>query len=116
MKVTIQNVGDYDITMGPQGAVHSLIVFDAETHGLIQKQVGQTVFEEFWQRLLLPKGQYASQIVRLDRGDLEDLLNSKPDLPIDIQFSMIVNPTRQPGEKTYLIGGAGCRLPLASLI
>jgi hypothetical protein len=116
VKLTIQNVGDYDITLGPEGALHSLIVFDASTHGLVEKQVGQTVFEEFWQRLLLPKGQYATQIVRLDRGPLEDLLNSQPDLPIDIQFSMIANPMRLADRPDYVIGGAGCRVPLNSLI
>jgi hypothetical protein len=116
VKVTIQNVSDFDITMGPEGTLHPLIVFDATTHGLVEQVVGQTVFEEFWQRLVLPKGQYAAQIVRLDRGDLENLLNAQPDLPIDIQFSMLVNPMRVPGRTDYVIGGCGCRVALSGLI
>ena len=116
VKLTIQNVSQYDMAIGPDGAIRPQLVFDAATHGLVEKIVGQTAFDQFWQRLVLPQGQFASQVVRLDRGDLQRLLNAQPDDPIDVQFSVMINPIRVPGQLDYVIGGAGCRVPFSSLV
>jgi tetratricopeptide (TPR) repeat protein len=112
-RITIQNVGDYDITMGDQGTLRPQMVFDAVMRGLVDKQIGQTAYDQFWQRLVLAKGQFASQIVRLDRGDLLTQLTQQPDVPIDVQFSVIFNPIA--GDQGYVVGPAGCRAPFIAM-
>jgi hypothetical protein len=81
--------------------------------GLVDKQIGQTAYDQFWQRLVLPKGQFASQIVRLDRGELLKQLNAQLDVSIDLQFSVTLDPISQ-GQQ-FVVGPAGCRVPFIAM-
>ncbi|MGA2229539.1 MAG: hypothetical protein ABSH22_01320 [Tepidisphaeraceae bacterium] len=106
-KVTILNTGDFDLTMGEQGILRPDMVFDAAAHGLIEKQIPQAIRDTFWQRLLLPKGRSCSQVMRLDRGVVLQLLSDPQyeTVPIDLLFSVTTNPVLS--KDGYVIGGAG---------
>lgn len=104
-RVTIENIGDFDITVGDDGTLRPDMVFDANARGMVEKQMLAVVYDRFWQRLLLARGQSASQVVRLDRGELSNLLRDQPGVPIDLQLAVTVNPTRT--DKGFVVGPAG---------
>jgi hypothetical protein len=114
-RLTIQNVSNYDLAIGEEGAIHPQLIFDAAARGVVDKQVGQIAYDQLWQRLVLPSHQFATQIVRLDRGDLLKLLNNQPSVPIDLQFAVTVNPIHS-AQRGFVEGGAGCRVPFDSVI
>jgi tetratricopeptide (TPR) repeat protein len=114
-RLTIQNVSNYDLAIGEEGAIHPQLIFDASARGVVDKAVGQIAYDQFWQRLVLPSHQFATQIVRLDRGELLKLLTSQPSVPIDLQFAVTVNPMKT-DQRGFVPGGAGCRVPFESLI
>jgi tetratricopeptide (TPR) repeat protein len=91
-RVTIANTGPYDLTLGDQGVIHPDLVFGANSRGLVEKQMPGALIDRFWQRLLLPKGQSASEIVRMDRGPVAKLLSDRPEIPMDFVFSVATNP------------------------
>jgi hypothetical protein len=82
-------------------------VFDAAAHGLIEQPISQAIRDAFWQRLLLPKGRSCSQVMRLDRGAVLELLTDPryASVPIDLLFSVTTNPVSS--KDGFVIGGAG---------
>ena len=112
-RITVQNYGKFDITMGDDGILRPDMVFDASARGLVEKQIHGAFADRFWQRLVLPHGQSATQVVRLDRGPVSDLLGMKPEVPIDIQFSVITNPVST--KQGYVPAGAGYLTPFTQL-
>jgi tetratricopeptide (TPR) repeat protein len=104
-RVTFLNTGNYDISMGEEGVLHPDLIFNAGTRGLIEQQMPGAIFDQMWQRLVLPKGQSCTQVFRLDRGPVEDLLDKHPEVPIDLAFSVMTNPVQT--KQGVTLGGAG---------
>ena len=71
--------------------------------GLVDKQIPGAVGDRFWQRLVLPHGQAVSQIVRLDRGPVTELLARV--LKCRLICSSKSQPIRSPA-KTALLSAA----------
>jgi tetratricopeptide (TPR) repeat protein len=112
-RVTILNTGDYDLTMGEQGVLRPDLVFAATAHGLVEKQITEPILDQFWQRLLLPRGQSCSQIMRLDRGAVIQLLGQQPQIPIDLLYAVTTNPI--PTKQGFVIGGAGYQVAFGQM-
>jgi tetratricopeptide (TPR) repeat protein len=113
-RVTIANTSNYDIAMGEQAALRPEIVFNASARGLVEKQLPGAVVDLFWQKLILRKGEAASQVVRLDRGDVARLISERPEVPVDIQFSLITNPIAS--KQGVAPGAAGYEEPFNAII
>jgi hypothetical protein len=105
-KVTIENISNFDITVGPDGTSLPSLWFDAQTHGLKPESYIGVCVEELGQRLILHKGESITQIVRLDQGVLGQLLANSPQPPFVMQFQVHTNPTTTTRSMTLLGGYA----------
>jgi hypothetical protein len=114
VRVTILNSGSFDITMGEQGALQPTLLFNAAAKGLVEKSIPAAVIDQFWQRLVLPRGQSCTQVFRVDRGEVEKLLDSRPQIPIDMAFSVVTNPA--PTKDGYTVGPVGDETPLTQMV
>ncbi|HUO01902.1 MAG TPA: hypothetical protein VMU31_03915, partial [Rhizomicrobium sp.] len=104
-RVTIQNTGNYDIALGEDAVLHPDFSFDASIRGLLEDDEPNMAVDRFWQRLVLPRGQSASQVVRLDRGRFKRFLAQHFDVPVDVQFAVTTNPIFVNGQ--FVAGPAG---------
>lgn len=96
VKVTVQNVSRYDLSMGPDGILRPDLWFNAELRGLVQENLVGTAFDRVAKQRVLPAHGAVSQIVRLDQGPLAQFLRSNPTVSVPIFFSVMTNPTSVP--------------------
>ncbi len=94
-RVTIANTSNFDITLGPDGAIRPDLWIDASIKGLTQQYLPGVAFERLGQKLLLKPRESLSQIVRVDQGNLAALLNSNPTVGVPLYFSALTNPITQ---------------------
>jgi tetratricopeptide (TPR) repeat protein len=106
-RVIVRNNSNYDLTIGEDGALKPEIIFDAAVHGIIERQLTSVITDQFWRRTLLPPGQQASQIVRMDMLGISDSLNLQPQAPEEVEFAVTSNPV--PYKQSVAIGGCGYR-------
>jgi tetratricopeptide (TPR) repeat protein len=92
VRVTIHNTSNYDLTIGDAGVLKRPLSFDVSIRGIVEKQLPGVIAENFWRRELLPAGQSASQIVRLDYSGVVDALSMAPQSPAEIAFAATTNP------------------------
>jgi tetratricopeptide (TPR) repeat protein len=77
-RVYIKNISPYDITIGPEGVIKNDLWFDAQLRGLVQKTVTGAAYERLSHVLVLKAGQTVTQTVRLDQGQLGQILSGNP--------------------------------------
>ncbi len=112
-KVSLQNLTDYPITIGPLGVIKRDMWFDAQTKGLVQQAFPGVTYDRFGQHVVLAPRSTLTQTVRLDRGALQQAMSSNPTIPLQISFSMTTNPLMQNSQ--ILSGLCGYRSPFARL-
>lgn len=92
-RVSIQNISDHDFTLGDDGAIRPDLWFDAKLIGLVQQAVPGVAYDRMSQQVVLKaKTGVVSQVVRLDDGQLAQLMMSQPVIALPMQFSVFTNP------------------------
>jgi tetratricopeptide (TPR) repeat protein len=110
-RVTIKNVSTkYDITIGPEGVIKNDLWFDAQLRGLVQQMVSGAAYERLGQALVLKPGQQVSQTLRLDQGQLAQVLAGNPAPAMTFYGQVRTNPRGDGG-----VGPGGQLMPFASI-
>ncbi|MBC8107327.1 MAG: hypothetical protein H7Z14_12110 [Anaerolineae bacterium] len=92
-RVTIQNISDYDLTLGDDAAIRPDLWFDAKLIGVKQQSLFGVTYDRIGQQVLLKaKTGSVSQVVRLDDGQLTQVLMGEPIIALPLQFSVFTNP------------------------
>jgi tetratricopeptide (TPR) repeat protein len=90
--VTIRNVSNFDITIGPEGVIRNDLWFDAQLRGLVQQLVTGAAYERIGQALVLKPGASISQSVRIDQGQLAQVLAGYPNPTLSFFGQVRTNP------------------------
>ena len=100
--LTIQNISEFDLTIGPDGVLQRGIVFGADIHGITDKHFSSVAYDELAGPLVIPAHQSMSQVIRLDQGELEQYLDDDPSVALQVYGTATSNPTQ---------GGVGALRP-----
>jgi tetratricopeptide (TPR) repeat protein len=92
VRVTIQNIADYDLTIGDDGLIKPGLWFDVQLTGLIQRNVPGTAFDRITDRIVLKPKQVITRTIRIDQGNLAQFLNQNPGPPIAMRVTVRTNP------------------------
>lgn len=92
-RVSIQNVGNVDVTVGPDSLLHSDLWFNARTLGADGRELTGVAVDRLQGAIVLPPHHEVSQVVRLDEGPLRELLENSPGAPLTmVDCSVVTNP------------------------
>lgn len=109
VRVVVQNLTDYDITIGEAGVIRPGLWFDAQVQTMKARQLPGVAFERLAQSTVLPARQGLAQYVRFDQGGLADYLAASPTQPLQLTGWCMTNPVRK-GEG-FGPGPGGFRVP-----
>ncbi len=96
VNVTIQNLSEFDITLGPDGVLHNDLWIDASMPIPNQQNFPGTAYDRITRQLVLRAKQSVSQVIRVDRGALAKAMNSNPTAPQQVWVTVVTNPTSTP--------------------
>jgi hypothetical protein len=91
-RVKITNLGDQDLTIGPDGILKPDLWFNAEVKGITDQSFAGVAFDRLAGPMVLHGRQSSSQVVRLDQGDLRRLLASNPVIAMQVYGAVLTNP------------------------
>jgi hypothetical protein len=114
VQVTVSNTGNFALTLGPDGVLHSDVWLDAMLRGAQQQQFPAEAYERLAGPMVLKPGDKASAVVRLDQRGLAGVLEQFPNAAFQIGAAVMTNPTTVGGNVT--IGAAGQRAGMAKLM
>jgi hypothetical protein len=92
VRVMIENIGQYDLAIGGDAALHPDLWGDATLRGLETRTIAGAGFERFGQRLVLPVGQTITTLMRVDDGPLYTLFNQEPRAGLTFNMGIMTNP------------------------
>lgn len=95
-RVTVQNIGKYDITIGPEGAIRPDVWFDVVLRGIQQGGYLGVAFDRLTRHVVLKPRQSIVQDVRVDQGQLPAALQQSAAVAIPLFFSLFDNPLTLP--------------------
>jgi tetratricopeptide (TPR) repeat protein len=104
-RVKITNLGDLDLTVGPDGILKQDLWFNAQVKGITDQSFAGVAFDRLAGPIVLHARQSTSQIVRLDQGELKHFMMSNPVVAMQVQGSVMTNPTEAPDGR--LLSGPG---------
>jgi hypothetical protein len=113
-KVVIQNVGKYDLSVGPDGVLKPDLWLDAQLRGIAAQNIQGAAYDRLANTMVLRKGQRIEQIVRIDQGDFARLLNTNPTLSIQAFISVTTNP--ESSMQGLVSGPAGQRFQMPRIV
>jgi tetratricopeptide (TPR) repeat protein len=90
--VSIQNIGDYDLTIGDDGLIKPGLWFDVQLTGLAARAMAGVAYERITERVVLKPKEVISKTVRIDQGGLAQMLNQNPGPPVAMVVSLRTNP------------------------
>jgi hypothetical protein len=91
-RVEIRNISQYDLTIGPDGVIQNDLWFDAQLRGLFQQPITGAAYDRIGQRVVLKPGEFISQTVRFDQGQLSQLLFANPNADVMFYGQVRTNP------------------------
>jgi hypothetical protein len=91
-RVSIKNISPFDLTVGPEGVIRNDLWFDAQLRGLIQQTVTGAAYERLSQALVIKPGHTISQTVRMDQGQLGQILAGNPGPALTFDGHVRTNP------------------------
>jgi hypothetical protein len=98
-RVTIKNVGDYDLSVGPDGAIRPDLFFDVATQGGNNPFYPGVAYDRIAGPLVLKAHQLdqpgTDQVIRVDTGKLSSFLETQPTIAVTMLFSVYTNPVGQ---------------------
>ena len=114
VQVSIYNVSEYPLTMGPEGVIHPDIWLDAQTRGVQQQVFPAEAFARLAGPMVIAPKQSISQVIRLDQGQLLSTLERFPTANFQISALAMSNPTTVNGQVGP--GSSGQRVQLSKLM
>jgi tetratricopeptide (TPR) repeat protein len=105
MTVTVQNISDYDLTVGPEGAIKPDLWFDVNIRGLSQQNIQGVAFDRLTSHMILHPRESTSVTLRVDQGPLLAALQGNPAIEQPLYFSVVTNPMTLPSGITPGPGG-----------
>jgi tetratricopeptide (TPR) repeat protein len=114
VEMTIQNLSEFPLTIGPDGVIHQDLWFDARTRGVQPQQYPAEAFARLSGPLVLRPRESISQIVRLDQTQLALTLEQYPTANFQIEASVLTNPTTVGGSLSQ--GPASIRATLTKMM
>jgi tetratricopeptide (TPR) repeat protein len=114
VNVTIQNLSDFDITVGPEGVLRNDLWIDAAMPIPPEKKFPGTAYDRITQQLVLRSRQSMSKVIRVDQGALAKALNDDPTAPQQVWVTVLTNPTSTP--QGVGAGPGGYRVQLNKMI
>lgn len=108
VRVSLQNVGEQDLSIGEGGVIRPDLWFDAEALGPQPRSFPLGVaFDRIAGPLRLRPGQATSQIVRIDQGKLAEFLTENATPQYQVSVAVVTNPV--PRGDTFVPAPAGRR-------
>jgi hypothetical protein len=99
VRVSIKNVGDYDLSVGTDAAIRSDLWFDVATQGGSNPTFPGVAYDHIAGPLVLPAHHLemrgTDQVVRVDSGPLNKFLVGNPTIAVSMLFSVFTNPIGQ---------------------
>jgi len=114
VNITIQNLSEFDITIGPDGVVRNDLWIDAQMPLPSPQNFPGTAYDRITQQIVLRARQTMSQVVRVDQGALAKALNDNPTVPQQIWVTVLTNPISTP--TGVGAGAGGYRVQLTKMI
>jgi hypothetical protein len=93
--VTISNVGNFDITVGPEGTIRQDLWFDVQIRGMNNESLSGVAIERIGQSMLLKPKESITVDVRVDQDGLLTRMQAEPLVLMPLFFSVITNPMTQ---------------------
>lgn len=90
--VWIKNTSTFDLTIGADGVIKSDLWFDAQMRGLVQQTVSGAAYDRLSQKMVLKPGETLEQRVRLDQGQLYQVLMGNPTPTLAFYGQVRTNP------------------------
>jgi hypothetical protein len=114
LKLTVQNIGEHDLTVGPDGIIRSDLWIDGQLRGIANQPFPGVAFDRLAGPVVLPAKKAITQVVRVSQGALADYLATNPTASIQLNFTAMTNPTGLGGQVQP--GPAGQRVPSSRLV
>ncbi|MGH7214225.1 MAG: tetratricopeptide repeat protein [Tepidisphaeraceae bacterium] len=92
-RITVHNVGEHPLTIGPDGVLHQDLWIDAHLRGVAQQAFPGVAYERLTRRLVLRPGESTSQVIRVDQGALGQFLTGTPTIAMQVFATVLTNPT-----------------------
>jgi tetratricopeptide (TPR) repeat protein len=108
-RIVVQNLSDFDITIGENGVVRPGLWFDAQAQAMQAHPLHGTAFERLSQSTVLPARQGLAQYMRFDQGGLAEFLGANPSPQFQLTGWCMSNPA--PQRDGFGPGPAGFRVP-----
>lgn len=105
--VTIKNTSRHDITMGPSGTLRPDLWFDCAMRGVTNQTVPGVAFDRMGGKLVLRRNDSVTHVVRVDQGQLWQMMQGNPSTGFPLFFSVFTNPA--PAATVAAPGPAGYR-------
>jgi hypothetical protein len=113
--VTITNIGPFDISVGPKGAIKPDLWFDVKVSGPQGPQnFPGAAYDRLGQRLVLKKGGVLQQLIRLDQSKLALALSTNPTAAFSLSFMLVTNPVT--GASGIAPGPGGQRVAVKKIL
>jgi hypothetical protein len=112
-RVVISNVTDYELTVGPDGVLRPDLWFDAKLGGLANREFPGVAYDRIARWVVIPGKTRFDQLVRLDQGDLGQVLSSNPSASTQVLASVVTNPVAT--ANGVAPGAAGNRAPFKAI-
>jgi len=113
-KVTLQNTGDRPLLIGPGGEIDQYVPIDLTVRTTVEQSFPAAAAARLTGRLVLPPRASTSAVVRLDNPAVEAFLASKPQFPMSIFVSAVINPIWR--EAAFVPGPGGTRVQAHGVI
>lgn len=113
IRVILRNVGDFPITIGPDGVIPDGLWFDARTIGLLEGSFPNLCFERITEQIILRPRQQIVMIVRIDQGPLAAFLKQPQAIAPAVGVAVTVRNHPLPRAQTAMPGPARCFAELA---
>lgn len=108
--VTVKNNSKYDLVTGPNGTIRPDLWVDCSVRGVMNQSVPGVTFERLGGRIILRRNDAITQQIRVDQGQLWQVMQGNPSAAFPLFFSLFTNPV--PAQSIAAPGPAGYRAQL----
>ena len=93
VRVSIQNISEYPITLGAEGILHQDLWFDADFRGVLQQSIPGAAYDRIGHEIVIKPRSTISQLIRVDQGPIAQTLNSSPFPALQLVLKVRTNPS-----------------------
>lgn len=93
VRVSIQNISEYPITLGAEGVLHQDLWFDADFRGVLQQSIPGAAYDRIGHEIVIKPRATVSQLIRVDQGPIAQTFNSSPFPAMQLVLKVRTNPS-----------------------